>query len=130
MLSLLDGAAPSGADAEVVFSCEGVEIAKDIAGQRFVACAHPAHGYAPKYAELARRMAAIRRIVNGGEEPCRLCHGTGWLPLSSGAAHRQYALMRAIGFFRGVLIPQLEREREERVQRGHADTSDNPVPGV
>jgi hypothetical protein len=120
----------SDADDEVVFSCEDVEIAKDSAGQRFIACAHPVHGYAQKYAELARRVAEIRRMVNRGEEPCRLCGGTGWLPLSSAPAHRQYALMRAIGFFRGVPIPQVAREREQQMQRSHGDTVIHSVPAV
>lgn len=128
VLPLLEGADLSPEDVEVVFICGDVDVAMDSGGQRFIACAHPSHGHAPRYAELARRMAAIRRTLGNPEQACRICGGSGWLSIHSGAAHQQYALMRAIGFFRGVPIPQLAREL--RVQRSTDDTGDHSMSVV
>lgn len=129
VLPLLEGTTPAVADEDVIFACEDVDVAMNSAGQRFVACAHPTHGHAPRYADLARRMAAVRHSLAGQAPSCCICGGSGWLPLGSGAAHQQYALMRAIGFFRGLPIPQLVREA--RVQgAGDGHTSHHPMPGV
>lgn len=109
ILSLLDGDQPLATDEDVVYVCNDVDVAMDSAGQRFIACAHPAHGHAPPYADLARRIAEIQRSLGNAAPQCPICGGSGWLPLGSGAAHRQYALMRATGYFRALQIPQLER---------------------
>lgn len=128
VLPLLEGFKPEETGEEVVFECEGVDIAMDSIGQRFVACVHPSHGHAPRYAELAKRMAAIRCRPIDKQLHCALCGGSGWLPINSGAAQQQYALMRAIGFFRGLPIPQLARNA--RLRRVDGDTSNDSMPGV
>lgn len=130
VLPLLDGAGASTDDAgAVVYVCEEVDVAMDSAGQRFVACAHPTHGHAPQYADLARRMASVRRGLAGPAQPCVVCGGSGWLPLASSAAHQQHALMRAIGYFRGLPIPQLERAARLRGE-GDGHPSQHPLSGV
>jgi hypothetical protein len=128
VLPLLEGTTPAVADEDVIFACEDVDVAMNSAGQRFVACAHPTHGHAPRYAELVKRMAAIGCRSIGKQQACVLCGGGGWLPINGASAHQQYALMRAIGYFRGLPLPQLVREA--RVRRVDGDTSDSAMPGM
>lgn len=71
-----------------------------------VACSGPAHGIHPKYAELAEKIATLRRQLNlGGTGPCKHCDGSGWLDPQSQAAKKQAALAEAFGLFRGIENP-------------------------
>lgn len=99
---------------EVIYECNGVRIASDIDGERRVACAHPCHKCgSTAYALLAQKIAELRVRTTSSEKDCPSCNGSGWLPIKSREAHQQYTMMRAVGWFRGIVVPQLLRRNSQ-----------------
>lgn len=113
---------------DVVASCEGMAIARRVGqGALEVACAHPRHGVHPRYSALATAISAMRygQPVAG---VCPICGDAEWLASDAAAARQQVTLAWAVGYYRGVPLP--ERQPKPRPRRAPETQDAEEVPNV
>jgi len=73
-----------------------------------VACAHPRHGVRPEFEGMHEKLEPYLPAI----DDCPLCEG-GWLLPTSEQARQQIMLGHAIGVYRGIRIPRMDRPDKE-----------------
>jgi len=107
--------------------CEGMAVAKLAKDVLLVACAHPRHGMHPRYSDLATQIALLRYGALASVT-CPVCDDAEWLPADSEPARRQLMLAHAVGYFRGVAIPECHKKRLRRPAAGATEEGSPSSP--